>query len=218
MIRGNVLSNSLRILGLNDTVTVDEIRKMYISKTTQLKFQSIFLLNDDLKREFVKYHEAYVISLREMASVQSGINPDFYPGDQVFTLLLNQGIYFLIKENLLKAGEKLEEAARIKSNNVITYIYLGIILMKRKSYYASERYLLKSVDLDPENEYGWLFLAANYLKANQLNKALHTLDKVRTMAPVDPDLISEINEINKLIIDEMSKDKKNSFIKKLFDK
>jgi len=218
MIRGNVLSNSLRILGLSDSVTVEEIRKKYIEKTNLTKFQSIFILNKELRTEFAKYHEAYVIALKEIASVQAGTNPSFYPGDQMFNLMLNQGIYFLIKENLLKAGEKLEEAARLKSNHPLTRIYLGIILMKRKSYYSAERYFLKSVETNPKDEYGWLFLAKNYLKAGELKKAQHTLDKVRLLAPIDPDVISEIDDINKQIIDDMNKDKKSSFIKKLFEK
>lgn len=218
MIRGNILSNSLRILGLADTVTVEDVRKKYIDKTTQIKFQSIFILNKELRNEFVKYHEAYVIALREIASVQAGTNPSFYPGDQIFNLTLNQGIYFLIKENLLKAGEKLEEAARLKSNDILTQIYLGIILMKRKSHYAAERYFLKSTEANPKNVYGWLFLAKNYIKAAELKKAQQALDKVRALAPIDPDVLSEIEDINQQIIDEMSKDKKGSFIKKLFEK
>lgn len=218
MIRGNILSNSLRILGLADSVTTEDIRKKYIDKTTQTKFQSVFILNNELKNEFVKYHEAYVIALREIASIQAGANPDFYPGDQIFNLMLNQGIYFLIKENLLKAGDKLEEAARLKSSHILPQIYLGIILMKRKNHYAAERYFLKSVETDPKNEDGWLFLAKNYIKASELRKAQQALDKVRALAPIDPDMISEIKNIDQQIIDEMSKNKKSSFMKKLFEK
>ena len=127
------LSNSLKILKVIGEPTVSNITKAYLNLTWEPKFRKIFILNEDHIMEFVRYHEAWVLAVKELTSASAESSPEFYPTGELYKILFNQGLYYLLKGNLIKAGEKLEESARMNPGDIPTQIYLGIILKKRKN-------------------------------------------------------------------------------------
>ncbi len=214
----NFFTNSTKILKLKGQPTSKEITNAYINLTFAPKFRKVFILNEELVNEFVKYHEAYVVAIRELSMQIGEANPDFYPADQLFNLLFNQGVYHFLKENYLKAGEKLEEAARMNNKDILTQIYLGIILMKRKNYYAAERYFLRSIELDKENEYAWYFLGKTYLKADKLTKASATFRKVENLSFFNNEIAAKTKDAFREIEKLRFKKEKKSLLSRVFKK
>ncbi len=184
------LSNSLKTLKLKGASSIAEITNAYLNITGNQKFSKIFFLNEQAKEEYIKYHEAYVLAVREFSTESSEAVQVYYPQEDLFNILFNQGVYHFLKENYLKAGEKFEEAVRMDKEDSLSRIYLGLILKKRKNYYAAERYFLKSIELDRENEYAWFFLGQTYLKAKKLNKASSAFRKTETLSFYNNEIIA----------------------------
>ena len=128
MTKSKYLSNSLKILKLQGEQGISTITKAYLDLTHAAKFKKVFILNEEMREEFINYHEAYVLAIRELSSTAAESTPEYYPPEQLTNLLFNQGLYHLLKENFLKAGEKLEEAARMNNKDILIHIYLGYIL------------------------------------------------------------------------------------------
>jgi len=218
MNKPNFLSKSLKILKLKGDAGSSEITKAYLDLTHATKFRKVFLLNEVLKEEFIKYHESYVLAIRELSSTGNESTPQYYPPGQIVNLLFNQGLYHLLKENFLKAGEKLEEAARMNNKDILTKIYQGYILMRRKNYYASENYFMKAIDMDRENEYSWFFLGKTYIKAEKLDKASAAFRKVETLSFYNNEIIAETRDAFKEIERLRMKNSKRSIISRVFKK
>jgi len=218
MNKSKLLSASLKILKIPRDSGIEEIIKAYLALTNTVKFNKVFILNEELKEEFIKYHEAYVISVREMSDNISDSAPGYYPSGHIFDILYNQGIYHLLKENYLKAGEKLEEAARMKKDNVNLQIYLGYILHKRKNYYAAENYFLKAAKMDNENEYAVFLLGKTYISAGKLDKASATFRKVETMSFYNNEIKAETKDAFREIEKIRMKNSKKSIISRVFKK
>lgn len=218
MNKPNFLSKSLKTLKLKGDSGSSEITKAYLDLTHSAKFRKVFILNEELKEEFIKYHEAYVLAIRELSSTAAEATPQYYPPGQIVNLLFNQGLYHLLKENFLKAGEKLEEAARMNNKDILTKIYQGYILMKRKNYYAAENYFLKATDMDRENEYSWFFLGKTYLKAEKLDKASAAFRKVETLSFYNNEIIAETRDAFREIERIRMKNSKKSIISRVFKK
>lgn len=218
MNNSKLLSASLKILKIPRDSGIEEITKSYLALTNSVKFNKVFVLNEELKEEFIKYHEAYVISVREMSDNNSDSAPGYYPSGHIFEILYNHGIYHLLKENYLKAGEKLEEAARMNKDNVNLQIYLGYILHKRKNYYAAENYFLKASQMDNENEYAVFLLGKTYLSAGKLDKASATFRKVETMSFYNNEIKAETRDAFREIEKLGMKNSKKSIISRVFKK
>jgi len=208
-------AKSFSILGIDPDATVTEVRTAYLSKTSQKHFDTIFIDNKDIVDEFKRYHAAYIHIMTEYSEVDNILNLNFYPPDQIFKLILNQGIYLMISHNYVKAGEKFQEAYSLNKTNENVLIYLGILLLKRKNYYAAEKYFLKAVKLNKENDDIWVFLGDTYLKAGNKTKALIMYKTAENLNP----LRKEISEIIKSISpDKIEKVKGDSFLKKIMRK
>ncbi len=218
MNKSKLLSASLKILKIPRDTGIEEITKSYLALTNSVKFNKVFILNEELKEEFIKYHEAYFISVREMSDNISDSVPGYYPSGHIFEILYNQGIYHLLKENYLKAGEKLEEAARMKKDNVNLQIYLGYILHKRKNYYAAENYFLKASQMDNENEYAVFLLGKTYISAGKLDKASAIFRKVETMSFYNNEIKAETRDAFREIEKLRMKNSKKSIISRVFKK
>lgn len=212
------VSKSLKTLKLKGESGSSEITKAYLDLTHSTKFSKVFIMNEELKEEFIKYHEAYVLAIRELSYTAAETTPQYYPPGQVVNLLFNQGLYHLLKENFLKAGEKLEEAARMNNKHALTKIYQGYILMKRKNYYAAENYFLNAIDLDRENEYSWFFLGQAYLKAGKLDKSSAAFRKVEILSFYNNEIIAETRDAFKEIERLRMKNSKKSIISRIFKK
>lgn len=218
MNKSKFLSNALKTLNISGEPSISEIIKAYINKANSAKFCKVFILNEELKEEFVKLHEAYVLAVREISNMASDSAPGYYPSGHIFELLYFQGLYHLLKENYLKAGEKLEEAARIKKDNANIQIYLGYILHKRKNYYAAENYFLKAIQIDKENEYAVFLLGKTYLSAGKLDKASATFRKVETMSFYNNEIKAETRDAFREIEKIRMQKTKRSIISRVFKK
>jgi tetratricopeptide (TPR) repeat protein len=108
--------------------------------------------------------------------------------------LFNSGVYHLLKQNYIKAGEKLQQAYKSKSGDVLTIVYLGILLMLRKNFFAAEKYFLDAAKIDPNNEDAWFYAAENYSRAGKDNKALEMYSKVKALNPLRKEIDAKILE------------------------
>ena len=216
MTPSNFFAKSLKILNLPAAAGIPEIIQAYLKLTGSAKFKKVFILNEELREEFIKYHEAYVMAVKELSD--SGSDSSYYPAEHIFTLLYNQGLYFLLKENYLKAGAKMEEAARMRKDCVNTQIYLGYILHRRKNYYAAENYFQRASQLDPENEYAMFFLGKTYISAGKLDKASAVFRRVETLSFYNNEIKSKTKDAFKEIERLRMKNNKKSLISRVFKK
>jgi len=180
----NAIIKSYAILGIKQGVTLTEVRSAYLNKTSQKQFSNIFISNDEIVDEFKRYHAAYVQITRDFSDSVNTEDLNLYPPDQVFKLILNQGIYFMINGNFVKAGEKFQQAYSINKENESVLIYLGILLLKRKNYYAAEKYFLEAIKINKENDDIWIFLGDVYLKAGKKAKALTMYETAKKLNPL----------------------------------
>lgn len=217
MTRSKFLSGSLKTLKLSADAGIPEITGAYLHLAQGAEFRKIFLLNEELREKFIRYHEAYVMAVKE-TSASSGASQGYYPPGQLSAILFNQGLYHLLKENYLKAGEKLEEAARMKPGDVNTLIYLGYILYRRKNYYAAENYFLKALQLDKENEYAMFLLGKNYISAGKLDRASATFRKVETLSFYNNEIKAETRDAFREIERIRLKNEKKSLLSRVFKK
>jgi len=214
-----IVSKSLKIFNLEKKASLKEVRAVYLSKTFQKKFQKVIISDELLEKEFLNYYESYMKFLKYHQEDQSKTEGGFVPADQVFKLKFNQGVYYLIKQQHIKAGEKLQEAFQINNKHVLLLIYLGMILLKRKNYYAGEKYFTKALDIDKNNDDGWFYLGEIYLQTGQMEKALKMFNTCKSLNPLREEVAFKLKEINvKLGIQPASFEakKKNSFFKKIF--
>jgi tetratricopeptide (TPR) repeat protein len=207
-------AKNFNVLGISSDATVTEIRTAYINKTSQKYFENVFIDNKDIVDEFKRYHSSYINIMTEYSEVDNVSNLNFYPPDQIFKLILNQGIYLMISHNYVKAGEKFQEAYSLNKTNENVLIYLGILLLKRKSYYAAEKYFLKAVKLNKENDDIWVFLGDTYLKAGNKTKALVMYKTAENLNP----LRKEISEKIQSVSPDKEKKEQKSFLKKMIGK
>ena len=217
MNHNKILINALKSLGLNPNAAVEEIRQRYFKKTGEARFKIVFLNDESARSNFLEIHESYVIAMREYQNEHPEENIDYYPPHQVFNLIFNQGIYFLIKDKMIKAGEKFEEAERLSQDNALVKIYLGIVLMKRKNYYAAEKYFQKSVQIEAENSDAWFYMGYNYMKAGQYQKAGASFEKSKELNPYRKDILDARRELQNLSSGKKHS-KKTSIFKRLIGK
>ena len=184
---------ALRVFNLPNDSSLAEVRKAYLDFTAQKKFQEIFLGNEELENEFVKYYESYMLFLKYQPSAQNEAGQ--LPAETVFSLILNQGIYFLINQKYLKAGEKLQEAYKLDQQHVLLLIYMGILLIKRKNYYAAEKYLLQATMIDRNCDGAWYYLGETYQKTGKLDKALKMFETAKVLNPLRQEVAHRIKEI-----------------------
>lgn len=205
---------SFAILGINPGSTITETRAVYLKKTSQSQFKKIFISNEEIVDEFKRYHAAYVFIMRDYSESDNLSDLSLYPPDQVFRLILNQGVYFMINNNYIKAGEKFQEAYSLDKSNEEVLIYLGILLLKRKNYYAAEKYFLDALKINKENDDTWIFLGDTYQKAGKTGKALIMFETAKKLNPLRLEIAKKIKSLS----ENKTEEKKESFLKRIIDK
>ena len=205
-------------LDLEPGATITEIRAQYLEKTSRDKFQQGILEDEHLKREFNKYHRAYVTLAQHLTAGDQASDLQFYPPDQVFQFHFNQGVHYFIHQNYIKAGEKFQEAYKIDKTSIPVLLYLGLLLLKRKSSYAAEKYFKEAVQLDQDNDDAWFYLGESYLEAGELRKALTMFETTKTLNPGRHEAAFKIKEIMDRLKIKSIKTKKPSAIKRFFKK
>jgi tetratricopeptide (TPR) repeat protein len=168
---------------LNKDASVEDVWDEYLDKTSDTKFQQWVLTDEQLRNEFIRYHKAFVTLLKHYS--ESGSEGDFYPQDEeeLFQFFMNQGIYYFITQNYIKAGEKFQAAYRIDKTQPLLLIYLGVLLLKRRDFYAAEKYFKDAIEIDKEFDDAWFYLGENYFKAGELKKALDMYEQAKRLNP-----------------------------------
>jgi tetratricopeptide (TPR) repeat protein len=207
-------------LGLKEGAPMSEIRAQYLDKTSESKFQCVIVSDEHLRDEFVRYHEAYVTLGKHHAETGSAADSDlsYYPPDQVFQLYLNQGLYFTLRQNYIKAGEKFQEAYKISSKNATVLLYMGFLLLKRKNYYAAEKYLKNAVKIDRECDHAWFYLGECYHRAGELKKAMAMYETAKTLNPGHSEAAARMKEVREKMQGKAGKKKRDSFLARLIKK
>ncbi len=211
----NESNRSYRVLEIAKGATLTEIRAAYLEKTSQKKFTKVFIHDESVIDEFKRYHAAYVYIVKDFAESENISDLSLYPPDQAFRMIVNQGIYYLINYNYIKAGEKFQEAYTMNRDSEEVLIYLGLLLLKRKNYYAAEKYFLDVVKRNKENEDAWILLGETYLKAGNERKALVMFETAKKLNPLRP----EILEMMKPLMEKKQPGpRKSSFFKDILDR
>jgi tetratricopeptide (TPR) repeat protein len=207
-------------LGLKEGATMSEIRAQYLDKTSQGKFHCVIIEDEHIRNEFVRYHEAYVTLGKYHAETGSSLDSDlsFYPMDQVFQLHLNQGIYYALRQNYIKASEKFQDAYKINNQDTTVLLYMGFLLIKRKNYYAAEKYLKTAVKIDQNCDNAWFFLGECYHKAGELRKALSMYETAKILNPGRSEIAVRMKEIREKTGGKAGKAKKDSFLARIIKK
>jgi tetratricopeptide (TPR) repeat protein len=156
---------------LDGDASTNEIRNAYIKLTAHKKFSKALTEDPQLRAEFISIYQAYVTLMKHRSETDLVNNSALYPQDQIFQLQFNQGVYLVLTQQWIKAGEKFQAAYILNKNHSLLQTYLGLILLKRKNEYAAEKYLLRAIDINPSNAEAWLFLGDVYLHTGNLKKA-----------------------------------------------
>ncbi len=186
---------ALILFDLKEGATITDIRAEYLDKTANYKFQRVLSPEEeDLQEEFLEIYRAYIRLIKSYSEKDSAQALGLYPPDQVFQFHFNQGVYYFITQQYLKAGEKFQEAYNIDNKKPLVLIYLGVLLLKRKNFYAAEKYFKDAALLDKENDDAWFYLGESYLKAGQYRKAVTMFETSKTLNPQREQLTSKIRE------------------------
>ena len=191
------IGNQFALFNLSPDVPFTEIRNAYLEKTFQNKFQRVIVDQGPIKEEFIKYHEAYIRILKYFSASENRIDQSVHTPEQIFKLLFNQGVFALCKDNYIQAGEKFNDASKIKSDQKLLMIYLGIILTKRKNYYAAEKYFTDAIKIDPNDDDAWFYAAENYQRAGRYANAITNYEKAKNLNPSRQEIAYAIKECRK---------------------
>lgn len=210
------LEELLRLFTLGKGAPISEVLEKYLEKTLQIKFQRIIIIQETLKEEFVRYHEAFLRILKIYQAADKKVDMSMFTQDQLGKFFFNQGIYALCKDNYLQAGEKFQEAYKINKHNVFLLLYMGIILTMRKNYYAAEKYFSEATKRDPNYDDAWFYTGENYFKAGNFNFALESYEKTRKLNPAYNNIAQHIKEARDGLVNKRRRPgKKDSLLKKL---
>jgi len=209
------LEELLRLFNLGKGAALPEILEKYLEKTLQIKFQRIITNQDILKEEFMRFHEAFLKILKIYQAADKKLEMGSFSSDQLAKFFYNQGVYALCKDNYLLAGEKLHEAYKLNKRNIYLLIYMGIILMVRKNYYAAEKYLSDAIKRDPNYDDAWFYAAENYFKAGNFVKAIEFYEKTRKINPSYNNITFRIKECREAILKKTKTGKRDTLLRKI---
>jgi tetratricopeptide (TPR) repeat protein len=114
--------------------------------------------------------------------------------------------------------EKFEHAYKTNKKDVLVLLYMGILLLKRRNFYAAEKYFLDAVKIDEENDEAWFYLGENYLRAKEYKKALKIFETARDLNPVRDEIAFKIQEIKETVGYKYPVKKKKSLFDRIFKK
>ena len=208
------LEGLLRLFNLGKGASLPEVLDKYLEKTLQIKFQRIIINQDILKEEFVRFHETFLKILKINQAANNKVEMGLFSPDQLAKFFYNQGVYALCKENYLLAGEKFHEAYKLNKRNIFLLIYLGIILMVRKNFYAAEKYFTDALTRDPNYDDANFYVAENYFKAGNFGRAIEFYEKTKKLNPAYNEINFRIKDAKEAIILKQRAGKKDSLLRK----
>ena len=211
------LEELLRLFNLGKGATLPEILEKYFEKTLQIKFQRIIIIQDTLKEEFLRYHEAFAKILKIFQSAGHKPEMSLFSSDQLGKFFFNQGVYALCKDNYMQAGEKFSETYKMNKQNIFLLIYLGIILTMRKNYYAAEKYFSDAIQRDSNNDDAWFFAAENFFKAGSYQKAIEYFEKAKKLNPANNEIAFRLKDCHEAMQKKVNKVGKNTLLKRFVE-
>ncbi len=209
------LEELLRLFNLGKGAPISEVLEKYLEKTLQIKFQRIITTQDILKEEFVRFHEAFLKILKIYQAADQKVQMGIFSPDQLGKFFFNQGVYALCKDNYLQAGEKFQEAYKINKHNVFLLLYMGIILMVRKNYYAAEKYFSEATTRDPNYDDAWFYAAENYFKAGNFRLAGEYFEKTKKLNPAYNNINLRIKDTRDAISRKRQPGKRDSVLRRI---
>jgi len=210
------LEELLRLFNLGKGAPMSEVLDKYLEKTLQIKFQRIIIIQEALKEEFVRYHEAFLKILKIYQAADKKVDMSLFSKDQLGKFFFNQGIYALCKDNYLQAGEKFQEAYKINKHNVFLLLYMGIILTVRKNFYAAEKYFSEATKRDPNYDDAWFYSGENFFKAGNYRFALESYEMARKLNPAYNNIAQRIKDARDGLANKLRRPgKRESLLKKL---
>jgi len=215
MVSSEYLEELLRQFNLGKGASIAQIVEKYLEKTLQIKFQRIVTTQDILKEEFVRLHEAFLKIMKIYQAAEKKVEMSMFSPDQLGKFFFNQGVYAMCKENYLQASEKFQEAYKINKHNVFLLIYMGIILMIRKNFYAAEKYFSDATKRDPNYDEAWFYSADNLFKAGNFNGAYECYEKVRNLNPAFNGINQRLKDTKEAILRKRHGGKKDSLLRRL---
>lgn len=213
--RREYLEELLQLFDLAKGATAPEILEKYFDKTLQIKFQRILIAHDELKGEFVRYHEAFVNILKYLQSKDDTLKISLFSPDQLAKFFFNQGVYAMCKDNYLQAGEKFQEAYKLNRHNVFLLVYLGIILTVRKNHYAAEKYFTEALKRDANNDDVWFYAAENFFRAGLYSKAIEHFEKARQLNPARNEIAFRLRDCREAMKHKPKPGEKDSLLRKI---
>lgn len=205
-------------LNVKEGVSLVEIRAEYLNKTAHPKFMKILGTDENLQKEFLRYYKAYVTLLRSFDEAELNEDIHHYPANQLFQFHFNQGVYFFITQNYLKAGDKFQAAYAIDNQNSLLRIYLGVLLLKRKNYYAAEKYFKGVLETEKNNDEAWFWLGESYFKAGEFRKALNMYETSKNLNPSRKELAPRIKTIREKLGEKITPGEKKSWFTQFLNK
>ncbi len=209
---------ALIVFDLSENASLTEIRAEYLDKTSQPKLMKVLATDENLQKEFTRYYKAYVTLVKNFNESELNSDMDYYPTNQIFQFHFNQGVYYFITQNYLKAGDKFQDAYAIDNQNCLVLIYLGVLLIKRKNYYAAEKYFRDAIKIDKNSDEAWFYLAESYYKAGELRKALNIFETAKNLNSSRKEIAFRIKEIKEKMSGKPQSPKKASWLSRFLEK
>jgi len=187
------------------------------SKEILHNYSFTLLLNKDYQKALENFKKLYSISIKqEDKKVIFGIgkcylmlgNYDealkyYYKGIKIdpsnLSALLDIAIIYEKKGKIEKAKEILNYL--IEKEYQPAFVFLGNIYFKNGNYDISEKFFLKAIELNREDNISLKFLSKIYIMKRDFNKAVYYLEKVSKLEPENLDCLNDLaislNEIGK---------------------
>ncbi|HNX96663.1 MAG TPA: tetratricopeptide repeat protein [Candidatus Aminicenantes bacterium] len=208
------LESAWKVLGLAPGATIEDARKAYFQLARHPRFQRVILTIPELCDEFTAVHSAYIRILRHIAEQGQAVDMGYRDREEMYLFLFNQGLFALLRDNVILAGEKFLAASQIEARHVPLLLYLGILLTRRKNYYAAEKYFRQAIRLEPENDDALFYLGDVYFRAGRLVRAIQVLERAKQLNPTRSEIAFKLKEIREFARIQ-HENRKKSVLKKI---
>lgn len=202
------------LFDLKPGASVEDIRRAYLQKTFQKKFDRVILQQDHLRSEFQHFHETYIKLMKLMRDMDDKQDFSYRSQEEIYRFIFNQGVYDLCRENYMHAGERFHEVFKTNRKERLLLVYMGILLTRRHSYNTAETYLREALQIDMEDEDAWFFLGDNYDRAKRYRKAIECFEKAQRLEPAHTEIAFRLKACREALMKKEAKEKRPTLLRK----